>query len=254
MSRAAWLAPVDADVDLDLLDGQLAVAVRVHRLEVPEEGVDELVEGEPAVGPAAGGLDRLGTRPRELLGREVAALVLVAKVEGLDHGLLELFAVDLAVAVLVVALEPLLHGRRRTRLGHHPAVDQEQAQQGHGGEGAGQDTHHAPPMSGAACAGHAIISPGSSSCRPAGGTRCRTPSPAYRRSSPCAGTRGSRCPRSGRCAPASPCPSARCRGWSRRRAFRSAPTRAPAAAPRPPVACPAGPACCPPARPGARRR
>src|SRR5262245_6498045 len=46
---ARLLVTVRADVDIDLLEGQLAVYIRVRGGEVPEERVDVLVEREAIV-------------------------------------------------------------------------------------------------------------------------------------------------------------------------------------------------------------
>src|SRR5262245_29504809 len=107
LSIARLLASIRSDVDVDLLEGELAVPVRVRGGEVLEERVDVLVEREAVVALLARGLDHFGAHDSlELLDREVPVLVLVAEVEDLDDALIELLPVDLAVAVLVALLEP----------------------------------------------------------------------------------------------------------------------------------------------------
>src|SRR5215831_4595444 len=142
---ARLLATVRSDVDVDLLEGQFAIPVRVRRGEVPEERVDVLVEREPIVALLAGRLDHFGTHDSlEFLDRENPVLVLVAEEEDLDDALIELLSVDLAVVILVVFLEPFFQVRRRSRLGGYVGY-QENAERDQGPEAAIQSAHSMSP-------------------------------------------------------------------------------------------------------------
>src|SRR6266851_343336 len=146
----AWAARLlaAAHVDLDFLGREQTIVVRVGGLEVLEERVDELLQANPPVDPVRDALERFGGRLTELRDHEIAVLVLVAEEEGLDRRLVELFAVDLAVAVPVVLLDPCLRVQRRARLGQRRAVEQEQTQRRRGGQMSDHGTHHMPPWSG----------------------------------------------------------------------------------------------------------
>src|SRR5262249_14348045 len=73
-------------------------------------------------------------------------LLLVAKEEGLDHSSVELFAIELAVAIPVVRLDPGLGIRGRPHLRHHRLTGQEQ-EHGRSGKPAEPGTHHRSPLS-----------------------------------------------------------------------------------------------------------
>src|SRR5262249_4932198 len=77
-------------VDLDLLDGEEAVVVRVGGFEILEERVDVLLQADTAIAPARDRLESLGAGFLELGDRQVAVLVLVAKEKRLDGRLVEL--------------------------------------------------------------------------------------------------------------------------------------------------------------------
>src|SRR6266568_2141596 len=133
-----------SDVDLDFLDRQEPVVVRVHRFEVLEERVDILVKADPAVALARDRLESLGTGFLELDDRQVAALVLVAEEKRLDNRLVELLAVDLAVAVLVVVRDPLLDVQRWRRLRQRRAAEHEGAHHPANRDAADQCAHDHP--------------------------------------------------------------------------------------------------------------
>src|SRR5574342_857352 len=133
-----------AHVDVDLFNRQQTVLVCVGGFEVLEEGVDVLLHRKLAVALAVGGLDGLRRRFLQLFDGQVAGLVLVPEEEGLDRGILELSPVDLAIAVLIVLLDPGLGVRRRPRLRGRRAVQQEQLQHRNNREVAEWDAHGQP--------------------------------------------------------------------------------------------------------------
>src|SRR5437867_3918244 len=71
---------------------------------------------------------RLGGDHHQLFNSEKAVLVHIAEEEGLDHRLMKLLSVDLAVAVRVVLPHPRLGIRRRRRLRAHATREGEHAQ------------------------------------------------------------------------------------------------------------------------------
>src|SRR5215472_6390590 len=82
--------PSLAHVDLDLLDSQKSVVVRIGGGEVLVHRIEEFGQADLAVRLVAEHGARLGRHHGQLLDREIAILVVVAKEEGLDHRLMEL--------------------------------------------------------------------------------------------------------------------------------------------------------------------
>src|SRR6188474_3149463 len=137
--------PGPLPVHLDLLDGQQAIGVGVGGLEILEERVGVFLQRDAGVVLPLDRLQRFGASFGELGDREEAVLVLVAQEEGLHHRLVELPAIELAVAVSVLLAHPRPYVRRGGRLGRRRDVDQDQAERG-GGQAEAAGTHRVAPQ------------------------------------------------------------------------------------------------------------
>jgi hypothetical protein len=94
-------------VGFDLLEGEHSIAVAVGEVEVPEAGIEELLQGVLAIAPPVRGLEIVCGQASDGRQHEIALPVLVEEVEQLDRAAVELLAIDLAVAVSVGLLELL---------------------------------------------------------------------------------------------------------------------------------------------------